>query len=119
MKVGSIVVVKPIPASSIDHLIKWKPIQDEETPYMIRGIDTYNGETSGERILCVIFEEGIIGYHSDGLEIYLKKDYVREILPPENLEEFIEECCCVPVENTIANGVKRIQNGLRKFINGK
>ena len=49
----------------------------------------------------VVFEEGIFGYHPDGREIFLRKEYVIEVLPPEDLTEFIEECCCVSKENIV------------------
>jgi hypothetical protein len=88
MKVGSIVVVRSL--SDRNHLfesyIKWLPVDDEKTPYQIRGI---LGET-------VIFEEGIIG-HYNGNELGIDINWVREILPPENIEKQIEEIMCILV----------------------
>lgn len=88
MKVGSIVVVKSFAHNICEEnrkITTWMPVQDERTPYMIRDIiKDVNNHT------CIRFEEGIIGYHSNGLEIALKIDYVREVDPPESLTEIIK-----------------------------
>ncbi len=89
MKVGSIVVIKKFPPDlgPFAGHIMWLPIQDEETHYMVRSYASAG----------VALEEGIIGYY-EGCELHIDSEYVREVLPPEDLAEFIEECCCVPME---------------------
>ena len=88
MKVGSIVVVKPIPIGGpLASFVKWLPIQDEKTPYMVRRYEDN----------AVTLEEGVVGMLG-GEELLIKEEYVKEVLPPEDLTEFIEECCCVPME---------------------
>lgn len=95
MQVGSIVVVLPlhIPPECIPDPIKWLPVQDEKTPYMVRSIDHLKHGVS------VCLEEGVIGYSYTGGEWGIRPEFLREVLPPEDLTEFIEECCCVPKEN--------------------
>lgn len=89
MQPGSIVVVKQVPLGHWAPFIKWMPIQDEKTPYMVRDIR----EDSGS----VILEEGIIGYSPKGVELSILRHYVREILPPGDLTKIIEECIYCPV----------------------
>ena len=91
MKARSIVVVLPMGAGNyVRPEVKWLPVMDEKTPYMIRNI----------RFCLVtmthyaVFEEGIIGYNfltEDELGIPLSQ--LREILPPGEvkLEEILEE----------------------------
>lgn len=107
MQVGSIVVVKKIGPSCYDHLIKWKPVDDNKTPYMVRGINDYGS---------VIFEEGVIGYWSNGDEIHLKKEWIVEILPPEDITEQVDEMISVPIPNTINNTLQKMKLSLKKFM---
>lgn len=92
MKVGTIVVCLPlqmerIPKENIPH-IKWLPVQDEKTPYIIR---FYDKETKS-----VSFEEGIIAVAPDGMEIGYPVRLVREILPPGEIPEEIAEVLSAP-----------------------
>jgi hypothetical protein len=84
MKPGSLVVVKPLGLTLGQYtvnghlcVIKWLPVQDEETIYMVRTIveghcDKY----------CVGLEEGEIGHTIEGYELYINVDMVREVQPP-------------------------------------
>lgn len=113
MKVGSIVVVLPLPkvVESVAHLVKWLPVSDENTPYMVRSIfDDKNKD------VLVTLEEGIVGYNTDGIEFGIPIEYFREILPPEDLTELIEECCCVPVGDKIRQAIKRMEIALDKIV---
>jgi len=96
MKVGSIVVVKPIGKvpDKYKHVVKWLPTQDEQTPYMIRQIGKFEGGKG------VMFEEGAIGY-DNSQEIMLHVRFVREILPPEDISEQIEDMMYVPLKEDI------------------
>lgn len=86
MKPGTIVVCLPCNISEYGRsLAKWIPVADEKTPYMIREIVKI---VSNDGIL---FEEGIIGHLSTGLEISWDIQYVREILPPGTISEEIQE----------------------------
>lgn len=97
MKVGSLVVIKRMffkPLIGVgdngkSFQIDWIPVDDEETIYTIRGLNS-----SG---VAVCFEEGTIGTWSDGTEVFLDKVFVREVQPPMKIsvEELIEECVCV------------------------
>lgn len=60
--------------------IKWLPIQDEKTPYVVR--DIIDGG--------VVLQEGIIGVML-GSELALRPEYVIELLPPEDISEEIKE----------------------------
>lgn len=91
MKVGSIVVVKPIPIGWALPFVKWTPIQDEKTPYMVREV------VNGELGIGIYLEEGVIGYGPDDLELGIHVEYVREVLPPEDISELIEECISEPI----------------------
>jgi len=94
MKVGSIVVCLYVDASEDkDKDIKWLPVMDEKTPYMIRSIK--NNCASGS--IGVLFEEGVIGLLPSGSELQFPIEKVREILPPENISEQIEEFMKQPV----------------------
>lgn len=98
MKVGSLVVIKPyqhlrdVKAERIlNYKILWCPVGDEKTIYTIRSINSQGS---------VALEEGIIGYNPNGGEIYMRKDYVKEIQPPissEEIAELVEESCSVAV----------------------
>ncbi len=83
MKIGSIVVILPIPHKETlpRNIVKWLPVDDENTPYMVRG---FHEDRTG-----VMLEEGIIGY-VHGKEICIDIKFVREIMPPANVEEMIE-----------------------------
>lgn len=90
MKPGSIVVVRPMPShASLKDEVKWLPVMDEKTPYMIRDIKFC--------IMTVIhyalFEEGVIGHNFAGEELGIPLSQLREILPPGEvkLEEILEE----------------------------
>lgn len=96
MKPGSIVVVKPVPYGQWRPYIKWVPVQDENTPYMVRQIrDEHEGEPG------ILFEEGVIGYTPKGVELGIKMSYVKEILPPEDIAEEVEDMMCVPLKEDI------------------
>lgn len=95
MRVGSIVVVRPVPQGRFAPYIKWLPVQDENTPYMVREI---RSESSGYGVLL---EEGIIGYTPKGVEIGIKMPYVKEVLPPEDIAEEVENMMCVPLKEEI------------------
>lgn len=86
MKVGSIVVCLPFPIR-LEQIprIKWLPITDKKTPYMVRNL----GEHLGTK--WITFEEGVIGIGKFGQEIALDSQYVKEILPPEHISKEIEE----------------------------
>lgn len=96
MKPGTIVVVLPLRhkiSESAMSLVKWLPQDDEKTPYMIR-----------EEVLCPVsnsrtfyLEEGIIGYNCCGDELGLGIDDLRELLPPEDISEEIEEIMSEPL----------------------
>lgn len=91
MQPGSIVVVKPFKVQKIAlPYVEWLPIQDENTPYMIREIFSEFGQE------FVRFEEASIGRDTRGNELGLSINYVREILPPEDITEVIEDCICIP-----------------------
>lgn len=90
MKVGSIVVARKCePDDEIKPFVKWLPVMDEKTPYTIRTIDV--GSRSGA--LGATFEEGIIGETRAKGELIFPLDYLREILPPEeiSIESIIEQ----------------------------
>jgi len=110
MKVGSIVValtMPPLPDKSKPY-VKWLPVQDEETPYMVR-------EIFEDDEPLIRLEEGIVGYNPEtGVEYGLPMKYFREILPPEDISEVIEECMLS--ENTIANAVTRVKHSVNKLI---
>lgn len=94
MKVGSIVVVLPFKDkidSSVISYVKWLPADDERTPYMIRDIEICNDGS-----MSAVFEEGIIGYIRNK-ELSLAAEYIREIQPPEDITEIIEEALCEPM----------------------
>ena len=94
MKVGSLVVVKPLGCvlgnyNGID--VKWLPTDDEKTIYTVREIDPYH-------IAGAMFEEGIIGYDVKGIEIQVRLEYLKEVQPPissEEIAELVEDACCV------------------------
>jgi len=73
--------------------VKWIPQDDEKTPYVIRGESVCLVNN------CRIFylEEGIIGYNPNGDEIGIAINDLRELLPPEDISEVVEEIMCEPV----------------------
>ena len=91
MKPGTIVVVIPHdinPSMTRLGWIKWYPVMDEKTPYMIRSINT----DPLFKTPVYYFEEGIIGYNPNNrLELGLNIECLRELLPPEDISEQIEE----------------------------
>lgn len=88
MGIGSIVVIKPhqeiILFSLIPH-IKWYPVCDEKTPYIIRDIKKcpFNG------LIGATFEEEIIGYNGYEKELGIDLKLLTELLPPEDISEKI------------------------------
>ena len=91
MKPGSIVVVLPFePVDQYKPFIKWLPVADEKTPYMLRNVMPSEYDVSG--IMCN-FEEGVIGYDplNPGVELCIGASKLRELLPPEDISEMIEE----------------------------
>lgn len=80
MRIGSLVVVKPIQVINLKHFVRWLPVMDERTVYTIRDI----GPTWAS------LEEGIIGYLGTK-EIVISQDHLIEIQPPMNLTELIKE----------------------------
>lgn len=94
MKIGSIVVVMPYTLKQeCIPFIKWKPVGDKTTPYMIRSLD--NDE---EGTTLAHLEEGVMGFTPDGEEFGIPLRLLREILPPEKVE--LENFICEPVNNT-------------------
>ena len=90
MDIKSIVVIKPAElAHEMARLIKWQPIRDEKTPYVIRGFDVC--PVSKETV--VFLEEGVVGYNDVGKEIGVNISFCIEILPPGEvcIEELISE----------------------------
>jgi len=97
MKVGSIVVVKPFIAHPFHApFIKWEPVKDEKTPYMIREIGK-----GGDGTPAAVFEEGIIGYLPGNIEIALYCNVLIELLPPEDIAEQVEDMICVPLKDSL------------------
>lgn len=89
MKINSLVViVKPLPKTTIPPFIKWLPVDDGIHVYTIRDIRV-DPDTNEE---CVYFEEGCIGFCSE-IEVGLEISYVREIQPPEevDVQQLVEE----------------------------
>ncbi len=87
MKPGTIVVVLKFNVQeTLKGCVKWLPVADEKTPYMIRDIapDDFG-------LLGVSFEEGVMGYNMLGRELRLHISKVREILPPGEISEEIKE----------------------------
>lgn len=86
MKPGTIVVCLLAPIDpTVKPLISWLPEMDEKTPYMLRDVFETVGNSIG-----VYFEEGVIGYSSNG-EIAFPIEYVREILPAGEIAEEIKD----------------------------
>lgn len=104
MNIGSIVVILPpgaTPHPSMKPYIKWLPLEDEKTEYMIRDMAPWSDDGH-----TVIFEEGVIGT-LDGDEIGVWSKYLREVLPPGSDMEEINEALkapvganCILIENT-------------------
>lgn len=93
MKPDSLVVVLPFPKDpNIMQYVKWLPVEDEETIYTVRSIEEENGY---ERIL---FNEGVIGHLPNEQEIGLYIKFVREVQPPMDLTEVLENTICQPIE---------------------
>lgn len=90
MKEGSTVVVLPLPGDvsqwgkDNDVNIKWMPVCNGEDRYMVREIS--NHKTTGP---LVYFEEGVIGVSTDGKEVGICIDYVKEVEPPLDIEELM------------------------------
>lgn len=91
MQNGSIVVVKKLPPTpeAVSRLVKWLPVDDERTPYVLRDGDDDFGE------MIWRLEEGVIGYNPlTGEEWGLPTEFLVEVLPPEenfNVEELVQE----------------------------
>jgi len=88
MKPGTIVVVLPLslcPGTYLAydgeiHDIKWLPVDNGSTLYVIRGVYEVDGIPS-----CTL-EEGIIGKSiPGGGELGLNMKFVREVQPPEEI----------------------------------
>lgn len=98
MKPGTIVVcLKTDVQESLLHLIKWIPVMDEKTPYMVRTI----GVCPVYKEEFVTFEEGTIGIQHNGEELGFPISRVREILPPGEISEEIKEV--LEQENLVRN----------------
>jgi len=92
MQVGSIVVVLPFEVDEeYKSDVKWLPVMDEKTPYMIRTMERVITGNIG-----VSFEEGVIGVNNYGNEYLVHIKYVREVLPPEDISLEIEEMMTEP-----------------------
>lgn len=91
MKNGSIAVVKKLPelAEHAKKYVKWLPVDDEKTPYVLR-----DGEEDIDGVFIYRFEEGFIGTNPfTGSEFGIPSDFLVELLPPEeqvNVEELLE-----------------------------
>ena len=88
IQAGSIVAVQnkgEIPPELLPH-VKWLPIMDSETPYVVRSIDG----------MYATLEEGIVGYYC-GEEICFNSHILIELLPPGEMviEDIIEEIMLV------------------------
>lgn len=80
MKPGSLVVcIRPVETGG-DPAVKWLPVGDNETPYIVRQIETYSDGATG-----VMLEEGVVGYDTGGNEIGINIKLFREIQPPEEV----------------------------------
>lgn len=80
MRPGTIVVCLPCTIHpSVADAVKWVPVQDEKTPYMVREVSMKVDGHEG-----VSFEEGVIGW-KNGEELIFPVTCVREILPPESV----------------------------------
>jgi len=93
MRVGSIVVVKKLRISDFQRkFIKWLPVDDEKTPYIIRSNLVEKG------VVMNTLEEGIIGYGQNGdIELHIEDFQLREVLPPEDINEEIQELLSEPL----------------------
>lgn len=81
MKPGSIVVVLPFKNTISEKYIpyvKWLPNDNEKDEYMIKAV--YPNQD------CVTFEEHCIG-HYKGRELAVHLQFVRELLPPFDIQE--------------------------------
>ncbi len=110
MKIGSIVVCMPADVQPGLH-IDWQPIQDEKTPYMIREVVTLLGNLSPTHVL---FEEGIIGHGTDGSELAFPISRTREILPPEDISEEVEDMMCVPLVKSFEKALGAAEEFFKK-----
>lgn len=78
---GSIVAVKKLDIFYVfKPYIQWLPVQDENTPYVVRDI----GKDLTTGIEIANLEEGVIGYYA-GYEICVGVDELIELLPPEEV----------------------------------
>ena len=83
MDKGSIVAIRNLGNLSqtpFAAFIKWLPVQDEQTPYVVR--DIIDGG--------VVLQEGVIGIMLMS-ELCIRPEYVIELLPPEDISEEIKE----------------------------
>lgn len=89
MKIGSLVeYIGPQLYKAEKHmlpLVNWFP--DYNTSYVVRGFADCP-VLKGTRI--VYLEEGVIGYN-EGFEIGIGTEYYRELQPPMDLSELLEE----------------------------
>lgn len=76
-------VVKKLPRIDMTH-IKWVPVDDESTPYIVREVLP--------DVEAVYLEEGVIGYYRF-LEIAMNFCYVREVQAPGEIcvQTIVEE----------------------------
>ncbi len=94
---GTIVVcLKASADPQMAQYIKWLPVMDENTPYMIR--DFIPASQVWDKVDAVTFEEGIIGHIPNGGEIYFPASLVREILPAEDISEEVEDMMLLPMD---------------------
>jgi hypothetical protein len=87
MKVGSIVVViRPVDTAGNPD-VRWLPVGDNKTLYVVRELVDFHGTPE------VLLEEGVIGFNPNGSEISLKLHIVKEVQPPEevSIENLMEE----------------------------
>lgn len=87
IKPGSIVAIKPFIPNDNRIYVKWLPVCDEKTPYIVRDVLHFNNT----KIPAAVFEEGIIGYHPDGVELNIGFEHLVELLPPEDISEEIRK----------------------------
>ncbi len=87
MKPGTIVAVRPFtPVDDAIPLIKWLPIRDGKTEYIIRGL---REDTNSHRTIYYL-EEGVVGHNHRGVEIGFSIHVLIELLPPATTEEIME-----------------------------
>ena len=85
MKVGSLVeFIGGKIKKGCEHRIKWMPIKGEI--YTVRAISRLKEE--GVKVLV---EEGVVGYNGLGIETGCSINCFRELQPPMDLSELLEE----------------------------